>query len=66
MPQLLDELDRRRGVDDLVAKGLVTGCPHGGIHALYCAGCCAQFDPGRMVLRHQVHCQFRGHERAER
>jgi len=64
--RLLDEIERQRQTNDLAAAGLIIGCPHDGEHALYCAGCCAQFDPGRMVLVHSVDCQFRGHERAER
>jgi len=61
LPRLLDEVDRAREM-----RRIIRGCPpeHGTEHAPYCADCCAQFDPGRMVLRHEARCGFLGHERA--
>jgi hypothetical protein len=57
--RLLAEVEHRRTVQRIVGH-----CSHGKEHAPYCAGCCAQFDPGRMVLIHESTCRFRGHERA--
>jgi hypothetical protein len=55
--RLVKELIHRRIVQS------VGRCPHEPQHAGYCAGCCAEFDSDRMILRHQAGCLFRAHER---